>query len=194
MNYRQKLGYTLLGAVIMLTGMAIDSILAPPSVAQRNGIFDEIRCSSLRIMNKNGHPAMLLAGADDLNFVTIYQPGGDKYALNIVATTNETEMLMYDGNEEPVIALTHLPGRTNKLTLTDSNQNQGVELFTNDRHSGMNILDKRGQRAISLSHIPETINNITVYTPKGTRGAVLSAAYIIGNTLKLYDANEHSTW
>ena len=40
MNYKKKLGYSGLGAVIILSGLG--SILTPQLVAQHNGVFDEI--------------------------------------------------------------------------------------------------------------------------------------------------------
>ena len=71
MNYRQKLGYTVLGAVIMLVGLNVGSILSPSLVAQNNGVFDEIECSVLRVINKNGNPAILLGSVEeDMNVIT----------------------------------------------------------------------------------------------------------------------------
>ena len=45
MNHRSKMGYTVFGAVIMLLTIAVGSIISPPLTAQREGSFDEDRCS-----------------------------------------------------------------------------------------------------------------------------------------------------
>ena len=39
----RKIGYTVLGAVIMLVGISVGSIIHPPLNAQRDGSFDEVR-------------------------------------------------------------------------------------------------------------------------------------------------------
>jgi len=41
-----------LGAVIMLIGLAIGAIVSPPLIAQRNGVFDEIQCSRLKVVSR----------------------------------------------------------------------------------------------------------------------------------------------
>ena len=55
MNHKQKLGYTVLGAVIMLVGIGIGSILSPPLIAQRNGAFDKIICRELEVIDEKGN-------------------------------------------------------------------------------------------------------------------------------------------
>ena len=47
MNNKQKFGYTLLGALIMLIGIGVGAIVSPPLIAQRNAVFDEIVCNQL---------------------------------------------------------------------------------------------------------------------------------------------------
>ena len=54
MNHKQKLGYTLLGAGIMAVGITIGQFVSPNIEAQSNGVFDEITCRSLSVVDEKG--------------------------------------------------------------------------------------------------------------------------------------------
>ena len=64
MNHKQKLGYTVLGAVIMLVGITIGQFVTPNIEAQSDGVFDEIQCRKLTVLDKSGKPAFLLAATE----------------------------------------------------------------------------------------------------------------------------------
>ena len=49
-----------LGAVIMLIGLAVGAIVSPPLIAQRNGVFDEIQCTKLTVVDNMGEKAVVL--------------------------------------------------------------------------------------------------------------------------------------
>ena len=55
MNYKQKIGYTILGAFIMLIGMLMDNLTSPPVTAQSNG---ELTCQQLTFVDE---PASLIS-------------------------------------------------------------------------------------------------------------------------------------
>ena len=65
MNYKQKLGYTALGAAIMLIGMWVSPLISPPVTAQHNGVFDKIQCTSLTVVDNMGKPAVILGSDED---------------------------------------------------------------------------------------------------------------------------------
>ncbi len=50
-----------LGAVIMLVGLAVGAIVSPPLIAQRNGVFDKISCRTLEVVDENGNLAIVLS-------------------------------------------------------------------------------------------------------------------------------------
>ena len=54
MNYKQKLGYTLLGAGIMALGIIIGQAITPDIEAQSNGVFDKITCRGIEVVDENG--------------------------------------------------------------------------------------------------------------------------------------------
>ena len=54
------------------------SIVSPPLIAQHDGVFDEIQCSKLRMVNISGKNAVLLDAAYDSNGVVVYDKEGNK--------------------------------------------------------------------------------------------------------------------
>ena len=60
MNQKQKLGYTLLGAGIMALGIVIGQVVTPNIEARSNGVFDEIQCTKLTVVDKAGKDAIVL--------------------------------------------------------------------------------------------------------------------------------------
>lgn len=76
MNYKQKLGYTVLGAVIMLVGFGVGSVVSPPLVAQNSGVFDEMTCSKLTVRDERAdsykQEAIVLESSPDGNTITIF--------------------------------------------------------------------------------------------------------------------------
>ena len=54
MTHKQKLGYMLLGAGIMALGIIIGQVITPEIEAQSNGVFDEIQCRKLTVVDHNG--------------------------------------------------------------------------------------------------------------------------------------------
>ena len=57
MNHKQKIGYILLGAFIMLIGMSIDNLTSTPVTAQNDG---EITCQKLTFVDETGKPLFIL--------------------------------------------------------------------------------------------------------------------------------------
>lgn len=67
MNNKQKFSYTLLGAVIMLIGIGVGTIVSPPLIAQRDAVFGEIVCNQLKVVDKYGKEAVLLVAREIAN-------------------------------------------------------------------------------------------------------------------------------
>ena len=84
MNHKQKFGYTALGAVIMLIGIGAGSIVSPPLIAQRDGVFGEIECTRLTVFDKAGKAAILLYTNESGNHVVIADKAG-KLAVDLTA-------------------------------------------------------------------------------------------------------------
>lgn len=139
MNYKQKLGYTALGAMIMLVGLGVGSIISPPLVAKNNGVFDEITCSKLTVKDElagsSKQAAIVLESSPDGNTITIFDKWSKpREAIRLHGGTIESDISLYfDGkrgiklesgykmnsidiysyaNQQRVFSLTHMLGMT----------------------------------------------------------------------------------
>ena len=103
----------MLGAVIMLIGLVVGAIVSPPLGAQRNGVFDEITCRTLRVVDENGKQAIVLGSIEGLNVETVLDKQGEK-AISLVS--------LADGGGERLNSVTVYKTQHNKegVTLTSS--------------------------------------------------------------------------
>ena len=141
MNYKQKLGYTLLGAGIMALGIIIGQVITPDIEAQSNGVFDEVKCRrltvvdeageheiilkqrSINIFNKEGQVAIRLESEDDgKHGIWIVDPLTKKYGI-ILATTHYFNSLM----------ILSKPGESGISLTTDSDYLLGNTISVYDR-------------------------------------------------------------
>ena len=74
MNHKQKLGYMALGAGILAIGIIIGQWGTPDIEAQNKGVFDEIQCKNLIIVDDAGKQAIELG--QNGNDVLIYDRAG----------------------------------------------------------------------------------------------------------------------
>ena len=116
MNHKQKLGYIVLSAVIMLIGIGVGSIVCPPLIAERNSVFDEIQCSKLTVVNEMGKAAIRLAALKTSNSVMVHDSDerkasiaisddNGKYAVHLAAGETRNRVIVYDANGKPAIGL-----------------------------------------------------------------------------------------
>ena len=60
MNHKQKLGYMALGAGILAVGIIIGQWVTPDIEAQNNGMFDQVFCKELTIVDNSKNPRIML--------------------------------------------------------------------------------------------------------------------------------------
>lgn len=97
MNSKQKFGYTVLGAVIMVVGMGIGMIVSPNLTAKLDdGHFEHITCASLTVIDKDNKGAISLFSGDSVNAIYVYDKQekvavslGSEDATNIVRVRNK---------------------------------------------------------------------------------------------------------
>ena len=106
MNYKQKLGYTTLGAAIMLIGMWLSPLISPPVTAQHSGVFDKIQCTSLTVVDKQGKPAVVLNSHEEWgNSVNVANKQG-KLAVRLSSHKDEKGVVVvYNEQEKPAVGL-----------------------------------------------------------------------------------------
>lgn len=97
MNFRQKLVYTLFGALLALVGMLFSSIISPPSIALENGMFDKVVCKSLAVVDTAGNPRILI----DVN---------ERATIGILNETGDVSVYLLDSEHGPMLNLNYLSG------------------------------------------------------------------------------------
>ena len=83
MNHKQKLGYMALGAGVLAIGIIIGQVITPDIEAQSNGVFDEIQCTRLTVVDKQGNVAVLLATDEHGGVVGVYGKDGGSAGMGI---------------------------------------------------------------------------------------------------------------
>ena len=131
-----------LGAGIMAVGITIGQFIAPNIEAQSNGVFDEIQCTELTVMDKNGKSAIRLGSYDEGNCVFIYDKRGKVGAI-LCAGDQGTSVSIYD-----------------------KYQKRGIGLDTVETGNSVVVYDKRGKEAIGLDAV-RTGNWVSVYDRQG---------------------------
>ena len=147
MNHKQKLGYTVLGAVIMLVGLGIGAIVSPPLIAQRNGMFDKITCRELVVTDENGNKAIALVSTEEAgNGIITYNPTGEPTVV-LVATEQQSEVSISNRMGTKAISLLSdsITPSGNSVTIYNQVGGQGVLLYSlKGRGNGVIVADRTG--------------------------------------------------
>ena len=120
MNHKQKLGWTLLGAVIMLVGVGVGSIVSPPSVAQRDGVFREIQCTQLTVVDKAGRAVVTLTADEVANRILVTNTTGEA-TIGLIASED-----------------------VNRIIFTDKAGKTAIDLKSGERWNEIAVFDKDG--------------------------------------------------
>ena len=78
MNHKQKLGYMVLGTGILAVSIMIGQFATPDIEAQSDGVFDEISCRKLTVVDNEGNTAIGLVGDTFVNGVYILDRSGNE--------------------------------------------------------------------------------------------------------------------
>ena len=80
----------------MLIGLAVGTIVSPPLIAQRNGVFDKITCREIEVIDKDGNEAISLSTTGHGGIVWVSRKDGgeveidtDEYGGSVSVTNNQ---------------------------------------------------------------------------------------------------------
>ena len=195
MNYRQKLGYILLGAVIMLTGMTIDSIVAPPLIAQHNGTFDTIVCKSLTILDNNGQPAIDLVTDPERNAVAIHKPGEKEPDITISSGAISSDIMIHGDHGEFALSLSYTRAdSSNHIMLADPNGKVGITIATATQGNLVSLASPTGKSALLLYNLPNIRNGITISDNNDKNALSINASVRYGNSFNVHDKTGAIIW
>ena len=155
MNHKQKFGYIVLGAVIMLIGMGIGStFFPPPLIAHQDSVFDTITCRNLGVVDENGNLRIRLSSNHPLRKdITVFNENGKE---RIILTGSDFLMgngiKVYGENSKLGISLFSSNILGNSISVRNrSSELGGVSLWTRDNSTPM----------------PKELNGITISDPAG---------------------------
>ena len=196
MNYKQKLLYTLLGAVIMLVGIGVGSIVSPPLVAEKNGVFDEIVCTKLTVVDKAGKEGIVLRLISPmLNSITIFDPETGKKAVDLSASLTDNNVMVFHregkraaalraigSGESPNARILYAEEMGNGVSVYDREGNLAARLGSDEASNSLDVYDKVGKQAIDL--LADNDSSIVMLFDKaGQRAIFLGAGNESNNNL-----------
>ena len=170
MNHKQKIGYTILGAGIMLIGILIDNLTSPPVTAQNDG---EITCQRLTFVDEKGTPLYWIETSDN-NGLSIFAE-----SLNWVTGKPESrEILKIESH--------HFD---NRWTFRNPNGMEAVSLYSSRTFGGLvRTLDKEGKKAVSIS-VSERGGYINVFNDQDKCIAEMSVDQYGNGVVNTWDKN-----
>ena len=156
MNHKQKLGYMGLGAGILAVGIIIGQVITPNIEAQSNGVFDEITCRKLTVVDKTGKMIAFLGRG--VSFPNI--PGGG---------IESNGFKIFDEDGQPAITLS--ANITNEVTIHDNTGGSAIRLHSlgGGSRGGFSTIQvfEGGDKGFDLS-ISDGFRSMTVYDPLET--------------------------
>ena len=193
MNFKQKLGYTALGAVIMLVGLGFGAIFSPPLVAQKDGVFDTIECSTLAVLDKHGNPGIIIAANEDANAILLYDQAEREAAILYARGENRHLSLSNpDGTSAASIDSTE---NGNNLTLYNDTGKSAITLdVTHALGRIIGVFNEKGKAAIGLSSLIERDSNFLSVQDKAGKNVIELVSDITGANMRMYDTAGNVSW
>ncbi len=142
----QKIGYIILGAVIMLIGMSIDNLTSSPVTAQNDG---EITCQKLTFVDETGKPLFYL---ETVNGSSISEPNRLIFEPDRLSIFKPN--VIHSNNRVPVATeLMRLSGSStlSELFLLNPNGKEGVGLRSASLRNSVFVFNHEGKVAVSLA-------------------------------------------
>ena len=152
MNQKQKVGYMVIGAVILVLGIIIGQFITPGTSGQSNSVFDTITCRKIRLVNEHGKPTI---------YLDTYEGGASMIS-----------MMNSRGNE--AIRLYAAEGAGNSVTVYDKQTWKAVSLDADEiLGNSVTVYSDRALPAISLDSTYESFddnvksNHVKVFDVQG---------------------------
>ena len=165
MNHKQKYFYTSLGAVIMLVGILVGSIVSPPLIAQRMDMPGDLKCTSLTVVDRSGAPAIVLRADEALGTGIIIHNKEGTPAMLFVANEVGNSVAVADRSGEPAVLL-RTSELANRVIVRNPAGKDGVRLFASEVTNRVTLYNPVEVNAIQL-YADEIANRVTVHNKVG---------------------------
>lgn len=178
MNHKQKLGYMILGAGIMAVGIIIGQVITPGIEAQSNGVFGEIQCTGLTVVDEQGKVAVLLTTTTEGD-----KEGSGVYVLdkheNIAVGLGSFKGSFEEGNKmrghgvfvfnkygDIAVGLGGNDEVGNEIVVFNKYGKRAAGLSSNDGSNGVVVFDAYGEAAVGLTSIKND-NAVSIFDQAG---------------------------
>ena len=191
MNYKQKLGYILLGAGIMAVGITIGQFITPNIEAQNNGVFDKIICRSLSVVDETGKVKCLLSVDEDGSGVHIYGKDGNQ-VISLGADEHVNGISLYDKAGKSAISLNAGKDRNSVMIYNKAGKKEIILGADKDSNSVM-VGDSAGNMAFAL-RTSKTDNDILIKGKVGEERLTVFTNEKLGVGIAIFDRAGKITW
>lgn len=141
MNHRQKFAYMALGAGILALGITIGQVITPNIEAQHNGVFDEIVCSKLTVVDEAGKRAILLYGGEEFNGIFVFNPlMNELKGIELMAMKSGNRVFVNDRKHNRVITIASVE-EGNGVTLFNPSGKMGIQLSTGELGNRVDVFE-----------------------------------------------------
>ena len=195
MNHKQKLGYMGLGAGIMAVGIIIGQFFTPDIEAQNNGVFDEITCQRLKIVDEKGDGRIFLYALGPMASISIMNHMNNEEKEGIALTSftpfnpdgplgseNSNSITIFKPAGTKGIEF-NAEGIVNNVMVHNAAGKLAILLGGAEDDSGITIYDKMEKRAVRLD-TAEDGNGVVVYGRTEKEITHLSASKKYGNYIR----------
>lgn len=168
MNHKQKLGYMALGAGIMALGIIIGQSTTPDIEAQSNGVFDEIVCNKLTVVDESGKRAILLYGDEESNGIFVFDPlVNELKGIELLSMKSGNRVFLSDRVHRAITLAASFAEEAHVLLSFQGKR--GVRLSSGGLGNQVGVFDKEGVHAIELSTFPLPVlrDGIKIYNEAG---------------------------
>ncbi len=150
MNHKQKLGYILLGAGIMAVGITIGQFITPDIEAQSNGVFNEITCRKLTVVDTAGKDAIVLNATRFTrhNQIVLFNTDG-KEAVTLNSAGDYNGILVHNHKGEAMIGLTSAP-IMNLMFITDPLKRDAFKIHAYPERNELIVYEKSSAAGIGF--------------------------------------------
>ena len=197
MNHKQKLGYMALGAGILAVGIIIGQVITPGIEAQSNGVFGEIQCTKLTVVDNMGKPAVRLGSYENWgNGVIVYNKQG-KGAVRLRSNALGNGVVVYNKQEEPSVVLAS-DEESNVIAVLDfvrTSQNMGkwsVILGSDEESNEVVVYNRQGKEAVKLRS-NALGNAVSLSNKQEEPSVVLVSSEDLGNRVIVANKQRNST-
>lgn len=165
MNHKQKCFYTALGAFIMLVGLSVGALICPPLIAQREDVLEDLKCTSLTVVDGSGESAIVLRADETLGNGIVIHNKESTPALLFVSDETGNSVAITDKSREPAILL-RASELANRVIVRNPVGKDGVRLSAGKVTNRVTVYNPEEANAVQL-YANEMTNRISVHNKVG---------------------------